>query len=392
MTKYNNYFASELEKHAIAITQYQHPNTIQLGDVNDVDFSDNKFNSVDLILAGSPCTSFSVAGKRDGFKAESGQLFFRFVDALKTLKPKYFLLENVKMTKENQDIMVNAIKDAIGYKQSINVSVHIVNSKIKSAQNRVRMYITNIPFEPSKLTDEGIVLADILEEDGVSNPMMTNKDGKSHCLTARYNGAVWWNSIERKQRTMVQIGETAEIKGFDILKRVYSPSGKSPTLTTMQGGHREPKVATYDPKGGRIINRRLDANGVRKDYQLEIPFTEKIEVRDDNKTNCLTTIQKDNIVVDDDGLRWRKLLPTECESLQTLPRGYTSWGSYKLGDTWIHRKPVAKSNRYKAIGNGWTVAIINEIFKGIDGDLRDVLSLFDGISCGQQALKTTERS
>ena len=388
MTKYNNYFASELEKHAIAITQYQHPNTIQLGDVNDVDFSDNKFNSVDLILAGSPCTSFSVAGKRDGFKAESGQLFFRFVDALKTLKPKYFLLENVKMTKENQDIMVNAIKDAIGYKQSINVSVHIVNSKIKSAQNRVRMYITNIPFEPSKLTDEGIVLADILEEDGVSNPMMTNKDGKSHCL----NGAVWWNSIERKQRTMVQIGETAEIKGFDILKRVYSPSGKSPTLTTMQGGHREPKVATYDPKGGRIINRRLDANGVRKDYQLEIPFTEKIEVRDDNKTNCLTTIQKDNIVVDDDGLRWRKLLPTECESLQTLPRGYTSWGSYKLGDTWIHRKPVAKSNRYKAIGNGWTVAIINEIFKGIDGDLRDVLSLFDGISCGQQALKTTERS
>jgi site-specific DNA-cytosine methylase len=254
------------------------------------------------------------------------------------------------------------------------------------------MYITNIPFDPSKLTDDGIVLADILEEDGVSNPMMTNKNGKSHCLTARYNGAVWWNSIERKQRTMVQIGETAEIKGFDILKRVYSPSGKSPTLTTMQGGHREPKIATYNPKGGRIINRRLDANGVRKDYQLEIPFTEKIEVRDDNKTNCLTTIQKDNIVVDDDGLRWRKLLPTECESLQTLPRDYTSWGSYKLGDNWIHRKPVAKSNRYKAIGNGWTVSIINEIFKGIDGDLRDVLSLFDGISCGQQALKTTERS
>ena len=73
-------------------------------------------------------------------------------------------------------------------------------------------------------------------------------------------------------------------------------------------------------------------------------------------------------------------------------KDYTSWGSYKLGDTWIHRKPVAKSNRMKAIGNGWTVSIINEIFKGIDGDLRDVMSLFDGISCGQQALKTTERS
>ena len=193
---------------------------------------------------------------------------------------------------------------------------------------------------------------------------------------------------------MVQIGETAEIKGFDILKRVYSPSGKSPTLTTMQGGHREPKVATYDARGGRIVNRRLDENGVRKDYQLDLPFTKKIEVRNDHKTNCLTTIQKDNIVVDDDGLRWRKLLPTECESLQTLPRDYTAMGTYRevqgIDFTFVD-KPVAKSNRYKAIGNGWTVSIINEIFKGIDGDLRDVVSLFDGISCGQQALKTTER-
>ena len=290
------------------------------------------------------------------------------------------------MSKENESIMVNAIREVVGN----TFKVHIVNSALKSGQNRVRMYITNIPFDPSKIKDEGIVLADILEEDGIANPLMTNKDGKSHCLTARYNGAVWWNSIERKQRTMVQIGETAEIKGHDILKRVYSPSGKSPTLNSMGGGNREPKVATFNPKGGRIVNRRLDKFGLPKDNQLEIPFTEKIEVREDDKTNCLTTIQKDNIVVDD--LRWRKLLVTEMESLQTLPRDYTSWGSYKLGDTWIHRKPVAKTNRMKAIGNGWTVSIINEIFKGIDGDLRDVMSLFDGISCGQQALKTTERS
>ena len=330
MIKYNNYFASELEKHAMAITQYQHPCTIQLGDVNNIDVYSNRFCQVDLLLAGSPCTSFSVAGKRDGFKAESGQ-------------------------------------------------------------NSVRMYITNIPFDPSKIKDEGIVLADILEEDGIANPLMTNKDGKSHCLTARYNGAVWWNSIERKQRTMVQIGETAEIKGHDILKRVYSPSGKSPTLNSMGGGNREPKVATFNPKGGRIVNRRLDKFGVRKDNQLEIPFTEKIEVREDNKTNCLTTIQKDNIVVDD--LRWRKLLVTEMESLQTLPRDYTSMGRYQReGEKSIAYMPVAKSNRMKAIGNGWTVSIINEIFKGIDGDLRDVMSMFDGISCGQQALKTTERS
>ena len=345
-----------------------------------------------MLLAGSPCTSFSVAGKRDGFKAESGQLFYRFVDALKAIKPKYFLLENVKISKENESIMVNAIREVVGN----TFKVHIVNSALKSGQNRVRMYITNIPFDPSKIKDEGIVLADILEEDGIANPLMTNKNGKSHCLTARYNGAVWWNSIERKQRTMVQIGETAEIKGFDILKRVYSPSGKSPTLTTMGGGHREPKVATFNPKGGRIVNRRLDKFGVRKDNQLEIPFTEKIEVREDDKTNCLTTIQKDNIVVDD--LRWRKLLVTEMESLQTLPRDYTATGTYLIDEDrngynfTKHTKPVAKSNRMKAIGNGWTVSIINEIFKGIDGDLRDVMSMFDGISCGQQALKTTKRN
>ena len=387
MIKYNNYFASELEKHAIAITQYQHPCTIQLGDVNNIDVYSDKYRDVDLLLAGSPCTSFSVAGKRDGFKAESGQLFYRFVDALKAIKPKYFLLENVKMSKKNENIMVNAIREVVGN----TFKVHIVNSALKSGQNRVRMYITNIPFDPSKIKDEGIVLADILEEDGIANPLMTNKDGKSHCLTARYNGAVWWNSIERKQRTMVQIGETAEIKGHDILKRVYSPSGKSPTLNSMGGGNREPKVATFNPKGGRIVNRRLDKFGVRKDNQLEIPFTEKIEVREDDKTNCLTTIQKDNIVVDD--LRWRKLLVTEMESLQTLPRDYTSMGRYqKEGEKSIAYMPVAKSNRMKAIGNGWTVSIINEIFKGIDGDLRDVMSLFDGISCGQQALKTTKRN
>ena len=87
MIKYNNYYASELENHAIAITQYQHPNTIQLGDVNDIDFTSHKFDQVDLLLAGSPCTSFSMAGKREGFKAESGQLFFRFIDLLLFIMP-----------------------------------------------------------------------------------------------------------------------------------------------------------------------------------------------------------------------------------------------------------------------------------------------------------------
>ena len=160
MIKYNDYYASELENHAIAITQYQHPNTIQLGDVNDIDFKSNKFDQVDLLLAGSPCTSFSMAGKREGFKAESGQLFFRFIDALKTIQPKYFLLENVKMSKDNQDIMIGEVTKAIGYKPY----VYFINSSITSPQNRLRMYITNIKIDPTQIVDKKLVIADILEE------------------------------------------------------------------------------------------------------------------------------------------------------------------------------------------------------------------------------------
>ena len=405
MIKYNNYYASELENHAIAITQYQHPNTIQLGDVNDINFKSNKFNQVDLLLAGSPCTSFSMAGKREGFKAESGQLFFRFIDALKTIQPKYFLLENVKMSKDNQDIMIGEVTKAIGYKPY----VYFINSSITSPQNRLRMYITNIKIDPSQIVDRKLVIADILEEnvdaswnlsDKANERCRTNPRSRAFKIGQKKSGALLANQYKQSTDGLYPISDSTVVGdadkyahyNYNATKRVYHQNGKAPTLLTMQGGNREPKVATYDPKGGRIVNLRLNANGVRKDNQLDLPFTTQLEVRGDSKTNCLTTVEKDNVVVGDDGLRWRKLLPTEAEALQSLPRDYTSWGSYKIGDNWIHRKPVAKSNRFKAVGNGWTVSVINEIFKGIQGDLRDVLSLFDGISCGQQALKTTNRS
>jgi len=294
-------------------------------------------------------------------------------------------MENVPMKQESQDII----------SKYLGVEPIEINSSLFSAQNRKRLYWTNIPFEiPTK--DKGIVLQDILE-DGIANDVMTNKDSKSHCITARYNGAVWWNSIQRKQRTMVQVGEADNIKGFDSIKRIYSPSGKSPTLTTMQGGHREPKVATdivtFNPNQeakiqkmnvttdkanclteaigrggssaeylrsvkkktlalqsiGRIVNRRLDENGVRKDNQLELPFTKQLEVSDTNKSNCLTTFTKDNVVVE--GMQWRKLTPLECERLQTVPDNYTNH--------------VSNSQRYKMLGNGWTVDVITHIMKGI---------------------------
>ena len=336
--KYDAYFASEVDKYAIKVAQANYPSTVQIGDVTQVDHTRLPFGGIDLLMGGSPCQGFSFAGKHLNFDDPRSKLFFEFVRLKDELKPKYFLMENVLMKQESQDI----ISEYLGVKPVM------INSSLFSAQNRKRLYWTNIPFDTMPTADKGIVLQDILEEDGIANEAMTNKLGKSHCITARYNGAVWWNSIQRKQRTMVQVGEADNIKGFDSIKRIYSPNGKAPTLTTMQGGHREPKVAI-----GRVVNRRLDEHGVRKDGQLDLPFTKQLEVSDTGKSNCLTTFTKDNVLVN--GMQWRKLTPLECERLQTVPDNYTNH--------------VSNSQRYKMIGNGWTVDVISHIMKGIKNDI-----------------------
>ena len=332
--KYDTYFASEVDKYAIKVAQANYPNTVQIGDVTQVDHTRLPFGGIDLLMGGSPCQGFSFAGKQLNFDDPRSKLFFEFVRLKDELKPKYFLMENVPMKQESQDI----ISEYLGVKPVM------INSSLFSAQNRKRLYWTNIPFDTMPTADKCIVLQDILEEDGIANEAMTNKLGKSHCITARYNGAVWWNSIQRKQRTMVQVGEADTINGHDILKRIYSPSGKAPTLNTMGGGNREPKVAI-----GRIVNRRLDEHGVRKDGQLDLPFTKQLEVSDTGKSNCLTTFTKDNVLVN--GMQWRKLTPLECERLQTVPDNYTNH--------------VSNSQRYKMLGNGWTVDVISHIMKGL---------------------------
>jgi len=358
------YYASEIDKYAMQVAQANFPNTIQVGDISKVDAS-NFDHDIDLMMGGSPCQGFSFAGKQLNFDDPRSKLFFEFMRLRDELKPKYVLLENVRMSKQSQDV----ISKYMGFEPQA------LDSKYKSAQKRYRLYwwgrlttceagtwvYEQMPIE--EMRDKKIVMQDILE-DGYATDVMTNADGKSHCLTARYNGAVWWNSIERKQRTMVlkdnptvsrdgliRVG-TADLKGHDSIKRVYAQEGKAPTLTTMQGGHREPKVAI-----GRIVNRRLDENGTRKDDQLDLPFTRQLEIREDEKSNCLTTVQKDNVVVSKD--MWRKLTPLECERLQTIPDNYTNH--------------VSNSQRYKMIGNGWTVDVVAHILRGIlyDADEQD---------------------
>jgi len=413
---YNRYFACELEKYPIQVTQANYPDTIQLGDVT-------KFNrdaisvwdiNCDILMGGSPCQGFSFAGKQLNFEDPRSKLFFEFIRIRDLLKPKYVLLENVRMKKESEDV----ITEYMGFPSQAH------NSNLKSAQNRYRLYwfgvrqvdgtYKQMPISP--MEDAGIVLKDILEDIPFSDiPNYLNNtwcgkrrgdmvksvdDPKAHCLTA----SMWKGQIPTFVKKPIQVGTADNIKGYDIIKRVYSPEGKSPTLTTMQGGHREPKVAIdssivslnenqlekinkintttdkanclteaigrggsssefltsvkkktlalqeKETKIGRIVNRRLDEKGVRKDNQLDLPFTAQLEVNNTNKSNCLTTVQKDNVVVQKE--LYRKLTPLECERLQTVPDNYTNH--------------VSKTQRYKMLGNGWTVDVIVHILRGIN--------------------------
>jgi len=332
--KVGKYYASEIDKYAIAVTKKNYPNTIHLGDVRKVEAT--KLDKIDLLIGGSPCQGFSFAGKQLNFDDPRSALFFEYVRLLKECKPKYFLLENVRMKKEYQDII----------SKYLGVEPIMINSSLFSAQNRVRLYWTNIP-NVTQPQDAGIVLKDILE-DGV-----VDRD-KSHCLDANYfKGGNLKSYFEKHRRQLVfskdgpcHVGD-ADLKGNDSIKRVYYPDGQAPTLTTMQGGHREPKILC-----GAFRGRYYNNEGKRVDHKQKVAGLTKqtLEIREDGKTNTLTTVQKDNVVTVND-VYYRKLTPLECERLQTVPDGYT--------------EGVSNTQRYKMLGNGWTVEVIKHIFKNI---------------------------
>ena len=354
----DNYFACEIDKYAMQIANKNFPNTIQLGDVSE--FSEDYFRAhnhfddppIDLLLGGSPCQGFSFAGEQLAFDDPRSKLFFEFIRIMNELKPRYVLLENVRMKKQFEDV----ITEHMGFPPQL------VNSSVASAQNRWRNYwfgmLINGKYEQiiiPPMEDKGLVLKDILQEDHDEPPVPINErnarhhrsaDQKALCTTATMHKGAGNNGMTIVDR-LVEVGYADKYAHYKHgqAKRVYHMNGKAPTLLTMQGGNREPKVATYSAKGGRIVNRRLDEKGVRKDYQMNLPLTPQIEVRGDDKTNCLTTVQKDNIVVE--GMTWRKLTPIECERLQTLPDNYT--------------EGVSKTQRYKMIGNGWTVDVVAHI-------------------------------
>lgn len=151
--KVDNYYAAEIKDIAIKVTQSNYPDTIQLGDVTKIKSED--LPKIDILIGGSPCQNFSSANLnyRDGLEGEKSSLFYQYLRLLKELKPKYFLLENVKMKKDQQE----AISQFLG------VEPIAINSSLVSAQSRPRLYWTNIPNVVAPV-DKGIMLNDILDE------------------------------------------------------------------------------------------------------------------------------------------------------------------------------------------------------------------------------------
>ena len=354
-----NWFTSEVDKIAIKVANDNHDDLQHLGDICTVyDYFDKNVtvhpSTIDVILCGSPCQGFSVAGKGLNFEHPQSKLFFEFVKIYKLIykhNPNVKLLfENVRMKKEWQDIIVNTLQEI-----NPNLKMYIINSSIVSAQNRVRMYITDFEFDIPK--ERNIKLKDIVECGCVDRE-------KSYCLDANYwKGGNLKMYFEKSRRQLVfgdgckQVG-VADLNGHDILKRVYSVEGKSTTLNTCGGGNREPKILC---KSASITGRRLDSNGVRKDNDLSIPITQTLEVSNKDKSRCLSTITKDTVVspmpvgrypdaYENKTLQWRKLTVKECCRLQTLPDDYC--------------KSVSNSQGYKILGNGWTNEVIKFILKG----------------------------
>ena len=355
--KVDKYYASEIDKYAMQVSAANYPEIIQVGDVCDLKSED--FKDIDLILAGSPCQGFSFAGKQLAFDDPRSALFFEFIRLLKEIKPKYFLLENVKMKKEYLQIISEQVS-ACYPEIPFGIEPIFINSSLVSAQSRQRYYWTNIPnVEQPK--DREIVLKDILE-DGFD----TERD-KSHCLDANYyKGSSVENYFKKSRRQMVfkdsesndmvlapqnLVDDTNDLpKKSQTIKSQYYKSSKANFERSGTFHATGIPQKLVEIKAGAFRARSLDENGKRVAWK-DVKPKQVLETRKDEKSNSITSVQKDNVLTKDE-VYWRKLTPIECERLQTVPDNYTNH--------------VSNTQRYKMLGNGWTIEVIAHILKGME--------------------------
>lgn len=270
--KVDNYFSSEIDKYAIKITQKNFPDTVQLGDV--LGYKEWDLPAINLYIGGSCCQDLSRIKSKDrsGLDGEKSKLFYTYYKNLERLNPRHFLLENVVMPKEDEQII----------SKLLGVEPVLIDSGSFSAQNRPRLYWTNIEFDKNIPTCN-LVLKDIMEKEVDEKYFYKDKPYEIHSPDKRVIGNMdTHNAAGKRQYT-------------DLTSRIYNPEFKCATLTAVSGGGQEKKV--YD--NGRV----------------------------------------------------RKLTPLEYERLQTMPERYT--------------EGVSDSQRYKMLGNGWTVSVISHILKGL---------------------------
>src|SRR5574344_815169 len=360
----DKYIAYEVDKYAIQTAQHNFPFIEERGDVFKADFTE--YAGFDYLIGGSPCTYWSIAQTKNRETVASGmgwELYSQYVRALHEAKPRYFLYENNKS-------MSAAIRESIT--ETFGFEPILINSALVSAQNRQRLYWCGIRQEDGTYkkadiqqpADRGILLKDILETGyaffdksytlagsyykGPGNDIPRMIGDRTQCgdraLVAEPINAMKYElqSVENKDAGVVGVLDMA---GQEQIKRVYGTNGKCATLTTCQGGHREPKVFEKIAEPLCVAQRgRYDENGkVREATNAPI-----YEVKDG-----FITVKGNQypIKLVDGFYIIRKLTVRECMRLQTVPDWY-EW-------------PVSKSQAYKMLGNGWTVEVIAHLLRGL---------------------------
>ena len=315
------YYASEIDKYAIKVAKANFSDTIHVGDVSELIWYDKHLHKhlqpdIDLLIGGSPCQGFSFSGQRLNFDDPRSKLFFEFVRLMDETKPRWFLLENVYMKKENKDII----------SRYMGVEPVMINSNLVSAQNRKRLYWTNIPFTMPE--DRGIMLKDIIE-DG-----LVDRD-KALCVTANYSTGTNPKDYFKKSKRQIVFDFVDRDKAH-CLDANYFKGGNLSALKNYFEKSNQEVLIVQRPRGKNKFGYRAL----------------------DGKTPTLSSNawEQNNFLVNPETLKWRKLTPLECERLQTVPEGYTAH--------------VSNTQRYKMLGNGWTVDVVAHIFKGLKDHAR----------------------
>lgn len=360
------YYASEIDKYAIQVTQKNYPNTIQLGDVTQLDFT-QFIGKIDIIIGGSPCQDLSIAKQnRKGLHGERSKLFWKYVEALQIIKPKYFLLENVaSMKQEDRDAITETLKEIYPNTECI-----MINSALVSAQQRKRYYWTN--WKVNQPSDQNILLNDILETNVTTQQTLTERyglkgfklnDEKANCLTAScYKGygndgvtlvaePIKIPEATKKGYVEINVGECVDLtQPNSKTRRGRSMVDKSNCLMAS-----EPQYYHYLGKINKPI--RVDnLEGLGKGQANRVYSVQgKLVCLNANwgEGGVKTGLHK--IDLPDGDYIIRKLTPIECERLQTLPDNYTNG--------------ISNTQRYKALGNGWTVDVIAHIFGGLKNEI-----------------------